>query len=90
MVINNLSGGNQQKVVIAKGLATHPRMVAELAGQGVPIILISSELQEVLAPSDRVLVMHGGRVKAILDRADASQETVMSAALLESEREVAV
>jgi ABC-type sugar transport system ATPase subunit len=111
MVINNLSGGNQQKVVIAKWLATHPRilildeptrgidvaakaevhrMISELADQGVSVILISSELQEVLALSDRVLVMHEGRVKAILDRAEASQETIMSAALIESESEVAV
>ena len=63
------------------------RMAAELADQGVSIILISSELQEVLALSDRVLVMHEGRVKAILDRSEASRETIMSAALIESESE---
>jgi ABC-type sugar transport system ATPase subunit len=111
MVINNLSGGNQQKVVIAKWLATHPRilildeptrgidvaakaevhrMIAEMAQQGVAVILISSELQEVLALSDRVLVMHEGRVKATLDRSEASQETIMSAALIENDSEVAV
>ena len=102
--MNNLSGGNQQKVVIAKWLATKPRilildeptrgidvaakaevhrMMAELADQGVAILLISSELPEILALSDRVLVMHEGRVKAIL-RGEASQKTIMSAALVAS------
>jgi len=101
--VNNLSGGNQQKVVIAKWLATRPRIlvldeptrgidvaakaevhriVAELADQGVAILLISSELPEILGLSDRVLVMHEGRAKAILDRSEASQETIMSAALV--------
>jgi ABC-type sugar transport system ATPase subunit len=101
--VNNLSGGNQQKVVIAKWLATKPRIlvldeptrgidvaakaevhriVAELADRGVAILLISSELPEILALSDRVLVMHEGRAKAILDRGEASQETIMSAALV--------
>jgi ABC-type sugar transport system ATPase subunit len=100
--VNHLSGGNQQKVVIAKWLATRPRIlvldeptrgidvaakaevhriIAELADRGVAILLISSELPEILALSDRVLVMHGGRAKAILDRAQATQETIMSAAL---------
>ncbi len=100
--VNNLSGGNQQKVVIAKWLATRPRIlvldeptrgidvaakaevhriIAELADRGVAILLISSELPEILALSDRVLVMHEGRAKAILDKGEASQETIMSAAL---------
>ena len=100
--VNNLSGGNQQKVVIAKWLATRPRIlildeptrgidvaakaevhriVEGLAKEGVAILLISSELPEVLALSDRVVVMHEGRVKATLDAAQATQETIMSAAL---------
>ena len=104
--VNNLSGGNQQKVVIAKWLATKPRilildeptrgidvaakaevhrMISELADQGVAILLISSELPEILALSDRVLVMHEGRVKAVLDKAEASQESIMSAALIAEE-----
>jgi ABC-type sugar transport system ATPase subunit len=105
-VVNNLSGGNQQKVVLAKWLATKPRIlildeptrgidvavktevhriIAELAAQGVSILLISSELPEILALSDRVLVMHTGRVKRVIDRGDATQETIMSAALLASQ-----
>jgi ABC-type sugar transport system ATPase subunit len=100
--VDNLSGGNQQKVVIAKGLATRPRIlildeptrgidvaakaevhriVAGLADEGVSILLISSELHEILALSDRVLVMHEGRVKALLARAEATPESIMSAAL---------
>jgi ABC-type sugar transport system ATPase subunit len=100
--VKNLSGGNQQKVVIGKWLATHPRVlvldeptrgidvaakaevhriVADLADRGVAILLISSELPEILALSDRVMVMHEGEVKAILDRSEASQETIMGAAL---------
>lgn len=97
----SLSGGNQQKVVLGKWLATEPkvlildeptrgidigtkaevhRIVSHLATQGLAIILISSELPEVLAMSDRVLVMHEGRVTGIFDRADANQENVMFAA----------
>jgi ABC-type sugar transport system ATPase subunit len=100
--VRDLSGGNQQKVVIAKWLATQPRIlvldeptrgidvaakaevhriVADLADRGVAILLISSELPEILALSDRVLVMHEGRAKALLERSEASQETIMSAAL---------
>jgi ABC-type sugar transport system ATPase subunit len=110
-VINNLSGGNQQKVVIAKWLATQPRilildeptrgidvaakaevhrMISGLADQGVAILLISSELPEILALSDRVLVMHEGRVKAKLDRSEASQESIMGAALIPAGQEAAV
>jgi ABC-type sugar transport system ATPase subunit len=105
-VVNDLSGGNQQKVVLAKWLATKPRIlildeptrgidvaakaevhriISELAEQGVAILLISSELPEILALSDRVLVMHTGRIKRVLERGDATQETIMSAALLASQ-----
>jgi ABC-type sugar transport system ATPase subunit len=101
--VGNLSGGNQQKVVLSKWLATQPRIlildeptrgidvvakaevhriIAALAEQGVSILLISSELPEILALSDRVLVMDSGRVKRVLDRRDATQETIMGAALL--------
>jgi len=103
-VVESLSGGNQQKVVISKWLATEPkvlildeptrgidvgakaevhRIITDLADHGVSILLISSELQEVLALSDRVLVLHEGRLKATLDRSEATQERIMSAALKE-------
>src|SRR4051794_39398154 len=96
-----LSGGNQQKVVLAKWLATEPkvlivdeptrgidvgtkaevhRLLSELAGRGVAVLMISSELPEVLGMADRVLVMHEGRLTGELDRADADEERVMRAA----------
>ncbi|NRQ48219.1 sugar ABC transporter ATP-binding protein [Aeromicrobium stalagmiti] len=96
-----MSGGNQQKVVIAKWLATHPklliideptrgidvgtkaevhRLISELAGQGMAILMISSELPEVLGMADRVLVVNEGRITADIDRADATPESVMTAA----------
>lgn len=99
--VSTLSGGNQQKVVLAKWLATEPklliideptrgidvgtksevhRLVSELAGRGIAILMISSELPEVLGMADRVLVMHEGRISAELDRSSATPESVMHAA----------
>jgi len=96
-----LSGGNQQKVVLAKWLATEPkllildeptrgidvgtksevhRLMSELAGRGVAVLMISSELPEVLGMADRVLVMHEGRLTAELSRSEANEETVIRAA----------
>jgi rhamnose transport system ATP-binding protein len=96
-----LSGGNQQKVVLAKWLATDPailildeptrgidigtkaevhRIISRLAGQGLAILLISSELPEVLAMADRVLVMHEGRLTAEFSHEEADQERIMHAA----------
>ncbi|MDR1768574.1 MAG: sugar ABC transporter ATP-binding protein [Propionibacteriaceae bacterium] len=96
-----LSGGNQQKVVLAKWLAADPKLLiideptrgidvgtksevhrrmSELAAGGMAILMISSELPEVLGMADRVLVMHEGRVTAEIARADATPERVMFAA----------
>ena len=98
---STLSGGNQQKLVLAKWLATEPkflimdeptrgidvgtkaevhRLISDLAGRGIAILMISSELPEVLGMADRVLVMHEGRITADLSRADATPESVMHAA----------
>ncbi|MFL5760615.1 MAG: sugar ABC transporter ATP-binding protein [Thermomicrobiales bacterium] len=97
----NLSGGNQQKVVIAKWLALRPKILImdeptrgidigakaevhnlmhELAGSGVAILMISSELPEILGMSDRVLVMRQGRIAGELTRAEATQESIMALA----------
>ncbi|UAN25398.1 sugar ABC transporter ATP-binding protein [Serratia ureilytica] len=100
-IINNLSGGNQQKVLIARWLLAQPkilildeptrgidvgakaeiyRLISELANRGVAIILVSSELPEILGMSDRVMVMHGGRITGILDKDDADQEKILALA----------
>ncbi|MEZ4683634.1 MAG: sugar ABC transporter ATP-binding protein [Caldilineaceae bacterium] len=99
--VRNLSGGNQQKVVLAKWLSSTPqllivdeptrgidvgakaeihRLLAELAQQGIAILMVSSELPEVLAMSDRVIVMCQGRITGEFARAQASQEAIMTAA----------
>ncbi|WP_300073240.1 sugar ABC transporter ATP-binding protein [uncultured Ruegeria sp.] len=97
--VNNLSGGNQQKVVIAKWLATQPKVIildeptkgidvgskaavhefmAELAAQGLAVIMVSSEIPEIIGMSDRVIVMREGRIEAELDRKDITPETLVT------------
>ncbi|MGM1057662.1 sugar ABC transporter ATP-binding protein [Saccharothrix sp. Mg75] len=99
--VGTLSGGNQQKVVLAKWLATGPRvlivdeptrgidvgtkaevhrLLSRLAADGVAVLMVSSELPEVLGMADRVLVVHEGRITAELSRAEATEESVMFAA----------
>jgi rhamnose transport system ATP-binding protein len=99
--VGTLSGGNQQKVVIGKWLATQPKIlildeptkgidigskaavhafISELAGEGLSIIMVSSELPEILGMSDRVLVMREGLSAGLFERADMSAETLVRAA----------
>ena len=99
--VGQLSGGNQQKVVLAKWLGTRPRilildeptrgidvgtkaavheLMSTLAAQGIAILMISSELPEVLGMSDRILVMREGHLTGEFSRADATQEKLMAAA----------
>ena len=99
--VATLSGGNQQKVVLGKWLATKPAvlivdeptrgidvgakvevhaLLADLAREGIAVLMISSELSEVLGMADRVLVMHEGRIAAELPRGEATEESVMQAA----------
>jgi len=101
-VVSNLSGGNQQKVSVAKALATEPRIlildeptrgvdvgakseihriISDLARQGKAIIMISSDLPEVLGMSDRVLVMKNGRKQGELERGALTQESILHMAL---------
>ena len=99
--VKTLSGGNQQKVVLSKWLATHPRVlvldeptqgvdvqtkaevhvvIADLARQGLAILLISSELPELIGMCHRVIVLREGRIAAEFDRSNATQEDVLFAA----------
>ncbi len=98
----NLSGGNQQKVVLGKWLAMNPRvmildeptrgidvgakaeiyrLMRELAGRGAVILMISSDMEEVLNISDRIAVMHEGTIAGVLERDDCTEENVMQLAV---------
>lgn len=101
MPVGNLSGGNQQKVVLAKWIGIAPKVLIldeptrgvdvgakreiyqlmnELAERGVPIIMVSSDLPEILGVSDRILVMHEGKIAGELYRDEANQEKIMQLA----------
>ena len=110
-VTNKLSGGNQQKVVVSKWLASQPsllimdeptrgidvgakaeihRLMSRLAAeQGLAILMISSELPEILAMSDRILVMREGRLVGEFSREQATQELVAHAMMSEAARQAA-
>lgn len=100
--VGNLSGGNQQKVVLAKWLATNPKIlildeptrgidvgakaeiykiINDLAAQGIAIIMISSELNEVMNMCDRMAVMREGEIAGFLDHQDFSQDLILKYAL---------
>jgi rhamnose transport system ATP-binding protein len=100
--VGTLSGGNQQKVVLAKWLATGPkllivdeptrgidvgtkaevhRLMSTLAADGLAVVMVSSELPEVLGMADRILVLREGHLAAHLTRAEATEESVLSAAM---------
>lgn len=104
-IVQNLSGGNQQKIVIAKWLAIHPKililddptrgidvgakneiysLINNLAKEKIGIILISSELPEILNISDRILVMREGKITGELTRKEATQEKIMQLAALKN------
>ncbi len=105
--VSQLSGGNQQKVVLSKWLLTDPKVLIldeptrgidvgakfeiykimiELAARGVAIIMVSSELPEVLGMSDRVIVMSNGQITGELSRSEATQEQVMKFATMKGEK----
>ncbi|HHW00411.1 MAG TPA: sugar ABC transporter ATP-binding protein [Clostridiaceae bacterium] len=109
--VSSLSGGNQQKVIVAKLLNADLKVIildeptkgvdvgaksaiheimSDLACQGYGIIMISSEMPEVLGMSDRIIVMREGRITAVFDREDATQEAILEAAMVNrAERELA-
>ena len=101
-IIGNLSGGNQQKVAIAKGLMTRPnvlildeptrgvdvgakkeiyQLINKFKAEGMSIILVSSEMPEVLGMSDRILVMHEGKISGEFDAKQTNQELLLACAV---------
>lgn len=100
--VRKLSGGNQQKVVLARWLARKPKVlildeptrgidvgakaeiyqiIADLAAEGVAVLVISSELPELLGLADRIVVMQGGRITGELDRSEATEAAILELAM---------
>jgi ABC-type sugar transport system ATPase subunit len=100
-IVETLSGGNQQKVVLAKWLLTKPRIllldeptrgvdvaakqeiyieIERLAQQGLALVLASSDMEELRGLSDRILVLHQGRITGLFDHAEATAERIMACA----------
>ncbi|VTR56004.1 D-ribose transporter ATP-binding protein [Actinobacillus pleuropneumoniae] len=101
-IIGELSGGNQQKVAIAKGLMTRPnvlildeptrgvdvgakkeiyQLINKFKAEGLSIILVSSDMPEVLGMSDRIIVMREGTIRGEFSRTEATQEKLLAAAI---------
>jgi ABC-type sugar transport system ATPase subunit len=106
-IVSSLSGGNQQKVALAKWLDFNPKVIifdeptrgidigakteiysimGELAARGTAIVMVSSELPELISVADRIMVMQEGRMKGIVSNHEATQEIVMSLATQETQQ----
>ena len=107
--VGTLSGGSQQKVVLARGLATEPHILLlheptrgidvgakaeiyqilnHLAARGIAILIVSSELPELIGQCDRILVMHNGRITGEFSRTEASEERILASAMGQSDEPV--
>ena len=102
VIVNNLSGGNQQKVVLAKWLSIKPKLLIlneptrgidvgakaeiyklmnDLCRQGIGIIMVSSDLPEVMGMADRILIIHDGQIKANMEKSEFTQDKILAKAI---------